>query len=197
MPLDLADQPAGVGDGRIELEFERGGAEIQARRRHAGRSPKAALQLERAVWAVQARDVQQAALDVRAVARGAHAAGPVVVVAEGAVLATVSQCPGAPGRAGELLQRDVAAVEPHVHQAARDVRVCVLNARQSFQGADQLFYASGTFRLTRQQQGKVQGVLGHAEPASVAAWVPVPVAPCPMWRYATSSNSRTCSSSGE
>ena len=63
-PLDFSLKPPSVGEGRIELELQGGGAEVQTRRRDTGCGAQATLQLESAVWAVEAGDVQESALQV-------------------------------------------------------------------------------------------------------------------------------------
>ena len=184
------EHAAEVGLGRVDGDGQGRGAEVDVGGAHSALSAQRALQLDGAVGAVHAGDVQHAALGaVLPGERREQVELPVVVDREGAVVGAVRLGAGAARERAHVVGAQRRLVEVDVEKAARDVRLDGVHAVEAAQLAADLVHAPAALRLARQQHRQLEGLLGHdAAPASRP------------WRTCSrvmSRSTRMCASSGE
>ena len=213
-PLDrvVAQTADGAEDVRqrrlagVDGDGERGRAEVHVGAAHAALLAQRALQLDRAVGAVHAGDVQHAPLAaVLAGQRPREVERPVRVRGERAVVLAVSLCPGATGEGLHRVAVQRALVEADAEQAASDVRLDGVDAVEPQQLAADLLHAAAALGGTREQQRELEGALGHGRPpaarrAASRATSTSPErssGPCSTCSRVMSSSTRMWASSGE
>ena len=162
-----------VGQSRllgVDGDGQRGRAEVDVCAAHAALLAQRALQLDRAVGAVHAGDVQHAPLAaVLAGQRSRQVEGPVCVRGQRAVLLAVGLRAGPAGEHLQLVPAQCVLVELHVEKAARDVRLDGVDAVEPQQLAADLFHAAPALRGAGKQEGEFEDALGHGRPPSAAA----------------------------
>ena len=195
---------------RVQHDGQRGRAEVHVGVAHAGFAAQRALQLERAVGAVHAGDVQHAPLGaVLAGQRLLQIQRPVLVHGQRAVVGAVRQRAGAARQRLDVGRAELGLVEVEREQAAMYVRLDGVHAVEAAQLAAHLRDARGALGLARQQQRQLQGLFGHGAPPSTSAartdqasagraWSSgTPAARCRTCSRVMSSRMRMCASSGE
>jgi hypothetical protein len=85
----------------------------------------------------------------------------VLVDGERAMVDAVGLCSRSAGEGPQLVAAQHGLVEVHGEKAARDVCLDGMDAVEADELAAHLVDAARAFRLTRQKQGQLEGVLGH------------------------------------
>src|SRR5665648_68827 len=129
-----------------------------------------ALQLDGAVGAIHAGDVQHAALGaVLPGERRQQIELTVVVDRDGAMVGAVCLDAGATREGANVFGVQRRLVEADVEKAARDVRLDGVHAIEAAQLAADLVHALAALRLPRQQHRQLEGLLRHRAPSSAGS----------------------------
>ena len=160
-----ADGAEDVRQGRlrgVDGDRQGGRAEVDVRAAHAALPAQRALQLHRAVGAVHAGDVEDAAFAV--ILRGQRlreVEGAVLVHGERAVVRAVGLRSGAAGEGLHVVAGHGRLVVGEAQEAASDVRLDGVDAVEPQQLAADLVHAAAALRRPRQQQRELDGARGH------------------------------------
>ena len=183
---------------RIEGDGQGRGAEVDVRAAHAALLAQRALELDRAVGAVHARDVQDASLaGVLAGQRPREVERPVRVGRERAVVLAVRLGAGAPREGLDGVARERVLVEAYADEAARHVRLDGVDAVETQQLAPHLVHAPAALGGAGQQQRQFEAAFGQVCPPPSPCAPDRSSGPCSTCSRVMSRSTRMCASSGE
>ena len=176
-----------VGQRRVDDDRQRGGAEVDVGLGHAILLAQGALQLDGAVGAVHAGDVQQAPFAGRLAGRG-EIEWPVLVHRERTVILAVRRGADAARKPDDVGVAEQVFVVGDVEEAASEVRLDSVHALEAEQLAADLVDAAPAVALARQDERQVDAAFGHDD--SAASW-------CRTCSRVISRSCSMCASSGE